>query len=241
MLSVLVMGSHDGSRRALEERVAAIGDFAVVPRDHRRPPAADVLMVAADRNAFDETRRIAARAAASPPPMLVVADEPFAELLSVIWLGARGIVLSSATDRELADCVTVVARRCTVVPERLLDDERLRTGGRLPGGRPPHGHAPREALDRLSPRELEVLKLVAAGRTNAEIAERLWLSSNTVRSHVQRIMRKLGVRNRLCLIIFAHELRLLGPAAPARGGGETGRAAVPAAGSHPVDAPDQGV
>jgi DNA-binding NarL/FixJ family response regulator len=214
VLSVGVAGGNDGSRRALERRVAAIADFALLPAGQEQAGAADVLLVAADRAAFDQTRRIASRAAAARPPVLVVVDEPFEELLSVLWLGARGIVLSSAPDRELADCAALVARRCTVVPEQVLGGEGA-AGRRLFDWAP--GHDPREALGRLSPREREVLTLVGSGRTNAEIAERLWLSSNTVRSHVQRIMRKLGLRNRLCLIIFAHELRLMVPAAPQGG------------------------
>lgn len=220
-LAVLVMGPNDSSRRALETRIAGIDELAVLPHDGKHRHTADVVMVAADRDEFDTIRRIAASAALTRPPILLVVAEPFAELMSAMWLGARGIVLSSATDRELADCAALVARRCTVVPEQVLNEARLPYGRRLPDWTSPH-HDPRAALDRLSRRELEVLKLVGSGRNNAEIAERLWLSRNTVRSHVQRLMRKLGLRNRLCLIIFAHELGLC-------------------AGSDAVHAPDHGL
>lgn len=245
LLSVLVTGPYDAGRRALERRLSRIAEFALLPDDREHPPAADVLMVAADREGFERTRRIASRAAANRQPVLLVADEPFEELLSVLRLGACGIVLGSAPDRELADCAALVARRCTVVPEQVLGERRLHGGSRFCDWA--QGYDPREALGRLSPRELEVLKLAGAGRSNAEIAQLLWLSSNTVRSHVQRLMRKLGLRNRLCLVIFAHEVRLMIPAAPAggapRGGGPGGggsgggsrRGAV--AGSDPVEAP----
>lgn len=191
-----------------------IRGFALLPDDRSHLPAADVLMVAADREGLEETRRITVRAAAARKAALVVVDEPFEELLSVVRLGAGGIVLGSAPDRELADCAALVAHRGTVVPEQVLGEGRFH-GGRPYGWAPDHD--PREALDRLSPRELEVLTLVGAGRSNAEIAQLLWLSSNTVRSHVQRLMRKLRLRNRLRLVIFAHEVRLMVPAAPAAG------------------------
>ncbi|WP_225849161.1 response regulator transcription factor [Streptomyces sp. HPF1205] len=255
MLSVLVTGPYDAGRRELERRAARIGEFVLLPDDNRRPPAADVLLVAADREGFTETRRIAVRAAAARTAALIVVDEPFEELLSVVGLGAGGIVLGSAPDRELADCAALVARRGTVVPEQVLEGERLR-GGSCPCRKAP-GQDPREALARLSTRELEVLALVGAGRSNAEIARLLWLSSNTVRSHVQRLMRKLEVRNRLCLVILAHEVRLMIPAAAAAdapaadvragGPGDGFPAGVPAgsvrrrvaAGSDPVHAPHQ--
>lgn len=218
MLSVQVMGPHEAARRALEERVGTIGEFAVLPADGGRRRAADVLLVTADRPGIKEARRIAARAAGVRQPVLLVVDEPFEGLLSVLWPVAGGIVFSSAPDRELADCAALVARHCTVLPERVLDGRPLPAARRLFGRE--GGRHPRETLDRLSPRELEVLELVGAGRTNAEIAALLWVSSNTVRSHVQRLMRKLGLRNRLCLIIFAHEVRLMIPAAPrGKGGG----------------------
>jgi DNA-binding NarL/FixJ family response regulator len=246
LLSVLVRGPHAAGRRALEQRVRGLGEFALVTDEgRRRAPAADVLMVAAERKGFAAARRVATRAAAARHTVLVVVDEPFEELLSVIWLGARGIVLSSAPDRELADCAALVARRCTVVPDMVLGDRRLRGGGSFPHWTP--GADPRGALSRLSPREVEVLKLVGSGRNNAEIAELLWLSSNTVRSHVQRLMRKLGLRNRLCLIIFAHEVRLMRPAAPrggstggGSGGGPAGPEALPGQVAGPASGPVPG-
>ncbi|HEY5836867.1 response regulator transcription factor [Streptomyces sp.] len=230
------MGANDGIRNALERRISRIKDFAVLPHDRKHQQAADVVMVAADRNEFEVTRRITSRAATARPPLLLVVDEPFEELMSALWLGARGIVLNSATDRELVDCAALVARQCVVVPEKMLNDERLPDAHTILDGTTHHDA--RAALNRLTPRELEVLKLVGAGRNNAEIAEALWLSRNTVRSHVQRLMRKLGLRNRLCLIIFAHELRLMNPAGTILC---SDGPAAPAAASHAVHAPHHGL
>ncbi|MFC4499201.1 MULTISPECIES: LuxR C-terminal-related transcriptional regulator [Streptomyces] len=200
------MGANEDKRRAVEDRLAGIDGFTLMPHGGGLV-GADVVVVVTDREGFGVTRRIAARAVVAQPPMMLVVDEPFEELVSVMWFGARGIILSSASDREMADCAMLVAQRCTVVSERVLEDERLGSGGLAFEWT--LSHDSKGALDALSRREMEVLSLVGTGRTNTEIAEKLWLSSNTVRSHVQRLMRKLGVRNRLCLIIFAHELGLV--------------------------------
>ncbi len=208
MLAVVVMGANEDHREALEERIAALDGFAVLPAEPGLRDA-DVVVVAMDRDGLGITRRVASRAVAAQQPMMLVVDEPFEELVGVTWFGARGIVPSSASDRELADCAELVARGCTVVSEEILRDGRV--GGYALAFEWTLHHDSGSVLDALSRREMEVLKLVGTGRNNTEIAGKLWLSSNTVRSHVQRLMRKLGLRNRLCLIIFAHELGLVNP------------------------------
>ncbi len=206
MLAVVVMGANEGKRRTLEKRMAGIAGCTVLPPGSGLNDA-DVVLVVTDRGGLGVTRRIAARAVAAQPPMVLVVDEPFEELVSVMWLGARGVILSSASDRELADCTMLVAQGSTVISEQVLAHERLRDSGLAFEWT--LSQDSKDAFEALSPREREVLKLVGTGRTNSEIAEKLWLSGNTVRSHVQRLMRKVGVRNRICLIIFAHELGLV--------------------------------
>ncbi|MFE4368976.1 response regulator transcription factor [Streptomyces sp. NPDC056835] len=203
------MCPDDRRRTALELRFVALGGFDVLPyekgRSERRRP--DLLVAAVDRDSVWLAHRVASALDSVHAPTLLVVDEPFAELAGVMWFGAHGIILSAASDRELSDAALLVAQRCTVVSEKILADERLSMGklvfewtvNRDAGA----------ALDALSEREREVLTLIGTGRNNAEIAARLWVSSNTVRSHVQRLMRKLGLRNRLHLVIFAHELGLV--------------------------------
>ncbi|MCP3760569.1 response regulator transcription factor [Streptomyces sp. TBY4] len=201
------MGANEHGRAALERRIAAMDGFVVLPNDRKQLEDADVVIVAADGTGFRTIRRIASQLVGVHPPLLLVVDKPFEELVCLPWLGARGIVLSSAPDRELADSACLVAQRGTVVSEEIFTGERLSSGHlALEWALNRDAQATLEAL---SARELEVLGLVGTGRSNAEIADRLWVSSNTIRSHVQRLMRKLGLQSRLCLVIFAHELGLV--------------------------------
>jgi len=75
---------------------------------------------------------------------------------------------------------------------------------------PPAASAP-PGLDELTPRELEVFRLVAQGKSNAEIAAELIIGETTVKTHVTRIMMKLGVRDRVQAVVLAYELGVVTP------------------------------
>jgi DNA-binding NarL/FixJ family response regulator len=120
--------------------------------------------------------------------------------------GASGFLLKDATRDKLAAAVRTVARGeallAPAITRRLLEDFCQRP--------PPSASLPSSAED-LSPRELEVLRLLAQGLSNAEIAAELFLSDATVKSHVAHILNKLDLRDRVQAVVFAYESGLVRP------------------------------
>jgi DNA-binding NarL/FixJ family response regulator len=119
--------------------------------------------------------------------------------------GASGFLLKDAPPEDLVEAIHVVAAGEALlapsVTRRLLD----RVASKLP---PAHEDAI-PALAELTERELEVLKLVARGLSNAEIAEKLVLSETTVKTHVSRVLAKLDIRDRVQAVILAYETGLV--------------------------------
>jgi DNA-binding NarL/FixJ family response regulator len=119
--------------------------------------------------------------------------------------GASGFLLKDAPADQLVTALRVVAAgEALLAPSitRRLIEEFAR--------RPPSNARPAE-LDALSPRELEVLRLVARGLSNAEIASELYVSDATVKTHVSRILQKLNLRDRVQAVVLAYESGLLQP------------------------------
>lgn len=123
--------------------------------------------------------------------------------------GASGFLLKNAEPAELVSAIRAVASGDAVVSPRVTRRMLEMFSGHLPEpGREPGGLDPR--LSELTARELEVLRAVAEGLSNAEIAEKLFLSEATVKTHVGRILAKLGVRDRVQAVILAYETHLVG-------------------------------
>ncbi|MGY0017569.1 response regulator [Streptomyces sp. YJ-C3] len=124
--------------------------------------------------------------------------------------GASGFLLKDASADQLADAVRVVASGeallAPTVTRRLIAEYARLTDG--PGGGPT-GPKPAELTDR----ETEVLVLIAQGRSNAEIAGKLVVAEQTVKTHVGRILVKLGLRDRTQAAVFAYESGLVRPGA----------------------------
>jgi DNA-binding NarL/FixJ family response regulator len=142
----------------------------------------------------------------SPARVLILTTfDPDEYVYEAIRAGASGFLLKDVEPEELVDAIRVVAAGNALlgasVTTRLL--ERF---GRAPVTTPP-------ALDDLTERELEILRLLAEGLTNAEIADRLVVSETTVKSHVSSVLRKLGVRDRVQAVIAAYDAGVVRPAA----------------------------
>jgi len=145
------------------------------------------------------TREIVA--AADGPRVLVLTTFDLDEYVyDSLAAGASGFLLKDVGPEQLVHGIRVVAAGDALlapsVTRRLLD-EMLRAGRRAPA-------AP-DALEDLTPRELEVLRLVAQGLSNAEIAALLVVEETTVKTHVSRLLAKLGLRDRTQAVVLAYE------------------------------------
>jgi DNA-binding NarL/FixJ family response regulator len=140
------------------------------------------------------------------PPVLALTTFNDDELLSgVLRAGAVGFVLKDSPAEELIRAVRAVGSGKSyldpAVTARVLNAYRSNAAPPLPT----------VALTELTPRERDVLTLIAKGHTNAEIADELYISGLTVKTHIGRIFTKLGLRDRAAAIVFAYEHRVIAP------------------------------
>ncbi|HVU76888.1 MAG TPA: response regulator transcription factor [Gaiellaceae bacterium] len=153
---------------------------------------------------IEATRRI--RQAGLESRVLVLTTFDLDEYVyAAVQAGASGFLLKDAPREQLVTAVRTVARGeallAPAVTQRLIERFLARP--------PAEETAP--ALAELSPRELDVLRLVARGLSNAEIAASLIVGEATVKTHVARILRKLDVRDRVQAVVFAYESGLVQP------------------------------
>ncbi|QNG20620.1 response regulator transcription factor [Rhodococcus triatomae] len=120
--------------------------------------------------------------------------------------GASGFLLKDASAQELADAVRTVAEGEALLAPRVT--RRLLTRFARMG---PAETVPPQRLTMLTPRENEVLVSLAGGLTNAEIAGELFIAEQTVKTHVGRILDKLGLRDRTQAVVFAYEHGVVAP------------------------------
>jgi DNA-binding NarL/FixJ family response regulator len=132
------------------------------------------------------------------------ADDEF--LFPALQAGARGYLTKDASAEEIEHAIRALAAGHTHLDPAI--QQRL-VAAVLDRAPPPPGEpasAPRSELpDELTPREVEVLKLIAAGLSNREIADALVLSSATVKTHVNRIFHKTGARDRAQAVRYAYQ------------------------------------
>lgn len=200
---LVLAGLDDLFRSAADVEVVArcsSGDQVLPAIDDSRPdvvlldkqmPGRDGMAILRDLQAMQD----------APRAVLLTASMSEDDMLEALRSGAHGVVLKNMPARLLVDCVRKVARG-----EQWVEKESL--------GRAIEKLLKREAGEEevrrlLTPRELEIVRMVAAGLRNSEIAARLFVSEGTVRSHLYNIFQKLHIRNRTELSAFARDKGLI--------------------------------
>jgi DNA-binding NarL/FixJ family response regulator len=146
----------------------------------------------------EATRRL--REVESAPPVLALTTFDDEETVAAaLGAGAAGFVLKDAPGEEIVDAVRTVASGGSwldaQVVGQVLDAYRRSVGKKQPD---------RGALEKLTEREIDVLREVGRGATNAEVAAALFVSEATVKSHLGHVLTKLDLRDRAAAIVFAH-------------------------------------
>jgi DNA-binding NarL/FixJ family response regulator len=150
---------------------------------------------------IEATRRIVADPATAPVRVLVLTTFDLDEYVyGALRAGASGFLLKDSSPEELQHAIRVVADGGALlapqVTRRLVAEF---------AARPMAGNPTRKLADQLTAREIDVLRLVARGLSNAEIATELFLGETTVKTHVSRLLAKFDVRDRVGLVIAAYE------------------------------------
>jgi len=155
---------------------------------------------------LEATRRILAEARTPPRVIMLTTFDLDHYVYAALTAGASGFLLKDVTPEHLVAAVRLVrtgdALLAPAITRRLVERFAHRDGG------PPVPHGDLAAL---TPRELEVLCLLAQGLSNAELAGRLHLSEATVKTHVARILAKLGLRDRVQAVVVAYRTGLVSP------------------------------
>jgi DNA-binding NarL/FixJ family response regulator len=162
---------------------------------------------------IEATRQLAGQDGDAPRVLILTTFDLDEYVYDALCAGASGFLLKDVTAERLFEAVRVVAAGeallAPTVTRRLISEFARQR---------PHAAAPSAGrLAALTPRETQVLKLVAEGLSNPEIAARLVVTEETVKTHVSRVLAKLGLRDRTQAVVTAYESGLVVPRSPGRG------------------------
>ncbi len=195
----LILGSEEDIDVVAE---ATDGREALSLVDGTTPGGASVDVVLMDvqmpnMDGLEATRRIL-EIADAPKVLILTTFERDEYIFEALRAGASGFLLKNAPPEDLVDAVRVVASG-----EALLSPSvTQRVIGTFAGGTEPVTRPPE--LDQLTAREIEVFEQVAAGLSNGEIAEKLYVGEATVKTHVSNLLSKLHLRDRVQAVVYAH-------------------------------------
>jgi DNA-binding NarL/FixJ family response regulator len=186
---------------------AADGRDAVALARHRGPDVVLMDIQMPDIDGLEATRRIVEGAA--PDDSIAVLMLTTFDLNEYVYealrAGASGFLLKDVPPEDLVAAVRVVAAGDGLIAPTITKRLIEQFARSAPPTTPPRG------LDELTPREVEVLTLIARGLSNGEIADELVISGATVKTHVKRVLSKLGARDRVQAVVAAYEAGLVTP------------------------------
>ncbi|MFI5841517.1 response regulator [Catenuloplanes sp. NPDC051500] len=185
---------------------AATGAEAIDAVRRTRPDVVLMDVRMPELDGLEATRRILSGTGEAPRIIVLTTFDLDRYVYAALAAGASGFLLKDVTPEHLVACVRMVrdgdALLAPTITRRLV--------ARF-AGRDPQTAAMHRDLATLTPRETEVLRLLAGGLSNAELAGELRLSEATVKTHVARILGKLGLRDRVQAVVVAYETGLVSP------------------------------
>jgi RNA polymerase sigma factor (sigma-70 family) len=187
---------------------AADGRDAVELARRRRPDVILMDIKMPDLDGLEATRRILAEAPGTTAVLILTTFDLDEYVYEALRAGASGFLLKDAPPEQLIAAIhTLAAGEALIAPAitKRLIEQFARAA--------PRSGVSAAAFEELTPRELEVLVLIARGLSNREIATQLVLSEATVKTHVKRVLAKLGVRDRVHAVVLAYESALVTPGA----------------------------
>ncbi len=192
-----VLGQAVNGRQAVEMARALRPDVCLF--DIRMP----------EMDGLEATRLLAGPDVADPMAIVIITTFDLDEyVFSALRAGASGFMLKDTPPEQLVEAIHVVARGDALlsptITKRVIEEFIRRPPSTIAVERP-------AKLEELTARELEVLGYMARGLSNAEIATDLFVSETTVKTHVARILMKLGLRDRVQAVVFAYEAGLVQP------------------------------
>jgi DNA-binding NarL/FixJ family response regulator len=170
---------------------------------------------------LEATRRIVADRGERPAVLVLTTFNREDYLFQALAAGASGFLLKNSSPEQLIEAVQVVARGDALlspdVTRRVIEAVAQPNGASPANEIAPEASAPPNLppaeLATLTDREREVLELLALGISNAEIAERMWVGEATVKTHVSKVLMKLGLRDRVHAVVYAYEHGVVQPRA----------------------------
>ena len=194
----------EGDIAIVGEAVDGNGAIALSATEHPDVLLMDIRMPGLD--GIEALRRISAMMPTEGPRIIMLTTfDPDDYIYDALAAGASGFLLKDAPAEELLTAVRVVAAGEAVlapsITNRLIQQIKTR----------PIRTTEAQVLESLTDREREVLRLIANGDTNQEIAEQLFVGETTVKTHVSHVLRKLGLRDRVQAVVVAYECGFVVP------------------------------